>query len=102
MTTEERNTLHQRLVHLGDLMGDGLHYEKGGKRISREYAKTLYALYPNLRPKRDFSNRDKIVSKWCEANRCCLCGGELKQTRKGSLRVICKECNRKFQLSRKK
>ena len=100
MTDDEREMLNKRLVHLGDLIGDGEHHEKGGGWISREYKKTLYSLYPEMRPKKDFSNRDNAVSKWCEVNKCRVCGGELRQTRKGSLRVICKECNTKFQLSK--
>lgn len=100
MTDDDREMLHKRLVHLGDLIGDGEHHEKGGGWISREYKKTLYSLYPEMRPKKDFSNRDNAVSKWCEVNKCRVCGGELRQTRKGSLRVICKECNTKFQLSK--
>lgn len=97
----DRDFLHGQLVKLGDMIGDGLHLEPGGSWINREYRKTLKALYPEMFPKKDFSHRDKSVSSWCDTHKCSQCGGQLKQTKSGALRVICKECNSKFQLSKK-
>lgn len=33
----DRDILHQRLICLGDMMGDGLHLERDGRWIAREY-----------------------------------------------------------------
>ncbi len=44
--------LHQRLIQLGDMMGDGLHYERDGQWITREYKATLRALGLLKAPKR--------------------------------------------------
>lgn len=98
MTDEERDRLHRRLERLGDMMGNEEHHEEGGEWIEKEYKMTFYTLYPEMRPKKDFSTRDNAISKWCESNRCRRCGGELKQTKKGSLRVVCKNCKTKYQL----
>lgn len=34
---EDNKKLHEQLIKLGDMMGDGLHHEDGGKWIEREY-----------------------------------------------------------------
>lgn len=54
-----KDLLEDRLVHLGDMMGDGLHREPGGKWIEREYKKTLQAL-GLLEPVKRKNNSDKI------------------------------------------
>ena len=40
----DENMLEDKLVHLGDMMSDGLHREPGGKWIEKEYKETLKAL----------------------------------------------------------
>lgn len=99
---EENERLHEQLVKLGDMMGDGLHHEPGGAWISREYTKICRILYPEMFPKKDFTKRNKAVSAWCETHKCQMCKGELKQTKSGSLRVKCKDCGAKYQLSKLK
>lgn len=97
----DREFLSNQLIKLGDMMGDGLHHEPDGKWISQEYRRICRILYPEMFPKKDFTQRNQAVAKWCESHKCSRCGGELKQTKSGSLRVICKDCNSKFQLSKK-
>lgn len=101
----EREMLQRRFEHLGELMGDGEHLEKGGAWISREYRKIAHLLYPEmmgkravLRVKRDTTARDNAVAAWCKKHQCKKCGGELLQSRKGAFRVVCQSCNVKYQL----
>lgn len=93
--------LSNQLIKLGDMMGDGLHNDPGGKWISREYKRICKILHPEFFPKKDTSKRDESVALWCSSHKCQLCGGDLKQTRKGSIRVICVKCNQRFQLKHK-
>lgn len=97
-----RDLLEDRLVHLGDMMSDGLHLEPEGKWIEKEYKKTLKAL-GLLRPVK--RNNDKINEFM--ANRLkevkCTCGSELVQSRSGSFIGKCSKCGKKFILgSRRK
>lgn len=39
LSKEVEDRLYGQLVKLGDMMGDGLHHEPGGKWISRDYKK---------------------------------------------------------------
>lgn len=100
----DENMLEDRLVHLGDMMGDGLHREHGGKWVEREYKKTLQAL-GLLGPTKRKNNSDKINEFM--ANRLkevkCTCGSELVQSRSGSFIGKCERCEKKFVLeSRRK
>lgn len=98
---QDRDFLHSQLVKLGDMMGDGLHHEPGGGWISREYNKICRILFPDMIPKKDYSKKNEAVRKWCNSHQCSQCKGVLKQTRSGSLRVVCQDCGAKFQLSKK-
>lgn len=100
MTETENASLYAQLIKLGDMMGDGLHHEPGGKWIEKEYGKILRLL--DLIPKKDYTARNEKVAKWCVGKTCDKCGGGLKQTRSGSNRVICTECKTKYQLTTKK
>ncbi|MDH6308024.1 hypothetical protein M2451_002543 [Dysgonomonas sp. PFB1-18] len=99
---QDRDFLHDQLIKLGDMMGDGLHHEPGGRWISREYNKICRILYPDMMPKKDFTKRNKAVEKWCSLHQCSQCNGKLRQTRSGSMRVICLDCGTKYQLSKSK
>lgn len=98
----DRDILHQQLVNLGDMMGDGLHLEKDGRWIAREYRRISKILFPKMFPKRDTTSRDTAIAEWCKDNPCKGCGGKFKQTRKGSMRVVCTECGVKRQLKVRK
>ena len=94
--------LHRQLIQLGDMMGDGLHHEPDGYWIPKEYKRILRAL--GIAPKRK-SNSEQInnlMTKRVEDVRCKSCGGQLKQTRSGSMRAKCEGCGSRFQLMRRK
>lgn len=100
----DEEMLEDRLVRLGDMIGDGLHLEPGGKWIEREYKKTLKAL-GLLEPTKRKSNSDKIdkfmIKRLKEVK--CTCGSELIQSRSGSFIGKCSKCDKKFVLgSRRK
>ena len=98
----DRDILHQQLIRLGDMMGDGLHLEKDGRWIAREYKRISRVLFPEMFPNRNTTERDKAIAEWCKCNPCNECGGEFKQTRKGSMRVVCTGCGVKRQLKVRK
>ena len=100
----DKNTLEDRLVRLGNMMGDGLHLESGGKWIEKEYKQTLIAL-GLIEPVKRKNNSSKINEFM--ANRLkevkCTCGSELIQSRSGSFIGKCNKCGKKFILgSRRK
>lgn len=95
-------SLHNQLIKLGDMMGDGLHYEPDGKWIEREY-KQICKLLGYTKPRKDNS---EVINKKMEQRvkdvPCTKCNGELKQTRKGSMRAKCVDCDSKYQLMKMK
>lgn len=99
----DENMLEDKLVHLGDMMSDGLHREPGGKWIEKEYKETLKALGLLESVKRK-NNSDKINEFM--ANRLkevkCTCGSELVQSRSGSFIGKCKKCGKKFILGNRR
>lgn len=93
-----RQRLHAQLVRLGDMMGDGMHLEPGGKWIEREYRKVCKALgYIKPTPRNTKAINERMVQRVAEVQ-CGKCGGELKQTRSGSKRAQCIKCQAKYQL----
>lgn len=100
MDNETKEHLHQQLIKLGDMMGDGLHHEPGGKWINREYKKVCRALGYIPTKKRDIDGINKRVSDCIANNSCKKCSGDLKQTRSGSYRVACVSCGSKYQLKK--
>lgn len=93
----DKDLLEDRLVRLGDMMGDGLHLEPGGKWIEQEYKKTLQAL-GLLGPTKRKNNSDKInefMAKRLKEVK-CTCGSELAQSRSGSFIGKCRKCGKKF------
>ena len=98
---KDKSHLHNQLVRLGDMMGDGMHLEPGGKWISKEYKQIVKAL--GLSPKR-IINQEEINKRMAERVKdfpCPECKGELKQTRSGSMRAKCTGCKNKYQLLKK-
>lgn len=93
----DENMLEDRLVHLGDMMSDGLHLEPGGKWIEKEYKETLKAL-GLLEPVKRKNNSEKInefMAKRLKEVK-CTCGSELVQSRSGSFIGRCVKCGKKF------
>ena len=85
----ENKFLHQQLIKLGDMIGDGLADEPDGKWIRKEYAKVAKALGygPDRTAMRSAIN--KAMMKRCSDVVCGHCGEKLVQTRAGSKRAIC-------------
>jgi hypothetical protein len=92
--------LNNQLIKLGDMMGDGLHLEPGGKWISKEYIRVARAL--GIIQKRDRSKSaariNELMQTRCKDVKCGKCGGELKQTRSGAKRARCFGCGGLWQL----
>ncbi|PST68892.1 hypothetical protein [Shewanella algae] len=86
---KDKQHLHKQLIKLGDMIGDGLDTEPGGKWIRKEYAKVAKAL--GYGPDRSARNAEinKVMMKRCSDVSCGHCGGKLVQTRSGSKRAMC-------------
>lgn len=100
MDQETRTHLSAQLVKLGDMMGDGLHLEPGGKWIARDYQRVAKALGLAVGPRRRNNSaaiNEKMVDRVKEIT-CQRCSGALKQIRSGSMRAQCVQCGAKFQL----
>ena len=98
LDSEATRRLHDQLIKLGDMMGDGLHHEPGGKWIEREYRKVCKALgIIKSRPRRTNEINDRMAQRVADFS-CGKCGGVLKQTRSGSKRAACQSCGAKWQL----
>ena len=95
-TTEDY--LHNQLIRLGDMIGDGLANEPDGKWINKEYRQTLKAL--GMLPKR--KNNSKVINNRMEVRvkdaPCGKCQGQLKQARSGIKRATCIQCGAKWRL----
>lgn len=98
LSKEAKDHLHNQLIRLGDMMGDGLHHEPDGKWIAAEYRRTLKAL--GMMPKR--SNNSEVINERMRQRvldeTCAKCNGKLQQTRSGSKRAACQSCGVKWQL----
>jgi hypothetical protein len=96
--------LHDQLIKLGEMMGDGLHYEPDGKWITKEYNKIFNILYPEhkrgIRASKAARTNEQI-SKLLETFK-CSCGSSLKQSRSGSIVSYCITCNKRYKAVTKK
>lgn len=101
LTAETKAHLHRQLIHLGDMMGDGLHHETDGKWISREYRQVMKTLYPDAykgQRKARVSAINENMAKIISEHTCRKCSGALKQTRSGSLTCACGVCGSRYKL----
>lgn len=108
---EDNKKLHEQLIKLGDMMGDGLHHEDGGKWIEREYKKISNILFGNnpeyKKIKSDHRKRaneitDKLMASVVEKFKCMKCEGPLKQVRSGSKISVCTNCGTRHKIKKKK
>lgn len=94
---DNNDYLHRQLIKLGDMMGDGLHYEEPW--IAKEYAKIAKLLMPehfeNIRKNRAAS-RDEKMKELLKNFKCRKCEGMVLQTRKGSKTAKCLLCNARY------
>lgn len=98
---EDREFLSRQLIKLGDMISGGLHHETDGKWISREYRRVAKALGYEMPGKKRNNNSEAInksMAERLEQVACSKCSGALKQTRSGSVRAKCTQCEAKFQL----
>lgn len=83
-----REDLHRQLIKLGDMMGDGLHYEDPS--IAKEYRQVAKALYPNM-----YRRKKKPSQKFIKTLIPCSCGHtkwKLVTHTEGYL-IYCPECS---------
>lgn len=100
----DKQYLYGQLVKLGDMIGDGLHYESDGKWITKEYNQVARAL--GLIPKKKRASKspemvekvNSMMTKRTGEVQCTKCAGQLKQSRSGSMRARCQSCGASFQL----
>ena len=105
---KDKAFLYRQLIKLGDMMGDGLHYEPGGKWISKEYKQIARVLGLNPKKRKGFPKKNnlKIINEnmvdRIKTTSCSICEGDLHQTRLGSMRAKCADCGAIFQLLKRK
>lgn len=108
MTEEQKIEEIRRLYHQLDVCGQILsdwdeedeptYYRREYKRICKALARLEPENWNYPVFKKDYTHRNKIVAEFCETHPCPVCGGKCKQTRSGSLRCICTQCGKKYQL----
>ncbi len=101
-TFSDDEFLWSQFCRLGEMMGDGLHYEPDGKWISREYKQTARAL--GLLPKQKRKTHTKQIDEFMEKRLKtvnCECGGCFTQVRKGSFIGKCNTCGKRVILGKR-
>jgi hypothetical protein len=94
----QKSHLHEQLVKLGDMMGDGLHHESDGKWIPKEYNKVLRALEPEIFKEKRKRKAEALNKKMITLllSKRCTCGGVLTQSRSGSKIAYCTVCDKRY------
>lgn len=90
--------LWNQLITLGDMLGDGLGYEKGEEWIGKEYKRVARALglYKTHRKNNGEKINEFMAKRISETK--CNCGGNLRQSRKGSFIGVCVKCGNRYRL----
>jgi predicted Zn-ribbon and HTH transcriptional regulator len=105
---KDNKILWDRFCRLGEMIGDGLHYED--KSISTEYKKLMKILLPPTDEEKSFYKEarkiknksiDEQMGKLLSVKK-CDCGGEIKQLRSGSKAAKCQSCGQRFKAKVKK
>lgn len=97
MDEQTKKKLHADLVRLGDMMGDGMHHEPGGKWIEQSYKRVAKALGYGPKRRNNGPAIDKAMGEFLAKTPCPSCGGRLEQKRAGSRRAKCSQCQKEFQ-----
>lgn len=97
MDEQTSKRLHADLVKLGDMMGDGMHHEPGGRWIEQDYKRVARALGYGPKRRNNGEAIDKAMASFLAKTPCPKCSGKLQQTRSGSKRAACSACGEKFQ-----
>ncbi len=90
MTATERERLHKDLIKLGDMMGNGLHYEDPS--ISREYRKVAKLLYTDLYLSKKRKPSQAFIRTLKECN-CGQKGWSFIRFAKGTVGIKCPGCS---------
>ena len=99
--SKDNEHLWRQFCKLGEMMGDGLHYESDGKWIAKEYKQLAKILIPemkeesSIRRKLKAANIDAQMAKLLEGEK-CNCGGEIKQGRSGTRVAYCQNCKQRY------
>lgn len=99
--SKDNELLRRQFCRLGEMMGDGLHYEPDGKWIAKEYRQLAKILIPemkeenSIRRKLKVANIDAQMAKLLEGKK-CSCGGEIKQGRSGTRVAYCQNCKQRY------
>lgn len=99
--SKDNEHLWRQFCKLGEMMGDGLHYEPDGKWIAKEYRQLAKILIPeikevnSIRRKLKAANIDTQMAKLLEGKK-CNCGGEIKQGRSGAKVAYCQNCKQRY------
>ena len=110
MTEEQKKLeirfLYNQLDKCGQMIAEDDEWGETRKELNREYRRICKAL-AKLEPdkwkdipmfRKPSEKYDEKVANFCKEHKCPKCGGEVKQSRSGSLRVVCVSCGAKFQL----
>ena len=114
MTEEEKKKeihwLYQQLDKCGQMIAEDDEWGATRRELNREYRRIVKAL-AKLEPekwkdlpmfRKPSEKYDAQVADICERKPCPKCGGKCRQTRSGSLRIVCQQCGAKYQLKKKK
>lgn len=116
MTDEEKQKeirwLYQQLDKCGQMIAEDDEWGATRRELNREYRRIVGALarlepekwrdLPMLQRQKPSEKYDQLVAEFCQKNRCRSCGGEMRQSRSGSLRIVCQQCGAKYQLKTRK
>lgn len=96
----------RQFCKLGEMMGEGLHYEADGKWIAAEYKKLSRILIPEIRDVEKARRLRKTEAinesmKKLLLEKKCDCGGILVQSRSGSKVCYCYKCDQRYKVGKK-
>lgn len=102
MNTDNNEFEWNQFCKLGEMIGDGLHYEEPW--IAKEYKRLGKILMPEAYAEQRKAKSKSIndaVKKRLLKDKCSKCSSELKQVRAGSYIVKCVQCGARFKYRKK-